>query len=57
MDNFAIAVSRYRRRRYDDSIKLCDKILQENSLDQSAWILKASSLIRKQFLDDIEIDE
>lgn len=33
MDNFAIAVSRYRRRKYDDSISLCDKILAENQLD------------------------
>lgn len=33
MDNFAIAVSRYRRRKYDESINLCDKILGENNLD------------------------
>lgn len=57
MDNFAIAVSRYRRRKYDDSISLCDKILAENQLDQSAWVLKCSSLVRKMYLDDIEIDE
>lgn len=33
MDNFVIALSRYRRRRYDEAIQLCDKILQANELD------------------------
>lgn len=57
MDSFVIAVSRYRRRRYDEAIQLCDKMLDINALDQSAWVLKCSSLIRKFYVDDIEIDE
>lgn len=57
MDNFVIAVSRFRRRKYDDSIALCDLILKDNPLDQSAWVLKCTSLTKKFYLDDIEIDE
>lgn len=33
MDNFVIAVSRFRRRKYDDAITLCDQILKDNPLD------------------------
>ena len=57
MDNFVIAMSRYRRRKYDDAIKFCDEILQANHLDQSAWILKCKSLTMKNHIDDIELDE
>ncbi|KAM3134238.1 hypothetical protein pb186bvf_013658 [Paramecium bursaria] len=57
MDNFVIAVSRYRRRKYQSAIDLCDEMLKQNNLDQSVWILKCSSLIRNVYIDDIEVDE
>lgn len=33
MDNFVVAMSRYKRRRYDDAIKLCDDMLSNNPRD------------------------
>ena len=66
MDDFVIAMSRYRRRRYAQAVELCDKILAKYPLDQviyliglckSAWVLKCKSIIGIQFLDDLEIFE
>jgi len=47
MDAFCVAMSRYKRRKYDQAIELCDQMLQDNSRDQAAWILKCNSLVRK----------
>ena len=33
MEKFALAVSRFRRNRLNDCIKLCDELLQEKSDD------------------------
>lgn len=34
MDAFCVAMSRYKRRKYDQAIELCDQMLQDNSRDQ-----------------------
>jgi len=33
MDNFIVAMSRYKRRKYDETLELCDKMLETNSRD------------------------
>lgn len=57
MDTFAKAMSRFRRRKFDECIELCDELLTSNPRDQAAWSLKCQSLTRKNFIDDLEIDE
>ena len=57
MDLYVIALSRFKRQKYDAALDLCNKMLQNNPNDQQAWILKCHSLIRKHYLDDLEMDE
>lgn len=57
MDLYVIALSRFKRQKYDSALELCDKMLKSNPNDQAAWILKCHSLIRKHYLDDLEMDE
>ena len=71
MDDFILAISRYRRRRFDQTIDLCNKMLDSHPNDQvtflfksffyhlnkAAWLLKCQCLVKKNYLDDIEMDE
>jgi tetratricopeptide repeat protein 8 len=57
MDTFAKAMSRFRRRKFEECIVLCDELLASNPRDQAAWSLKCQCLTRKNFIDDLEIDE
>jgi len=54
---FFLAVSRMRRRKYDDVIDICTDLLDENPRDQACWFLKCRALTCKQWIDDIEVDE
>jgi tetratricopeptide repeat protein 8 len=57
MNNFAQAMSRFRRRRFDECIQLCDELLASNPRDQAAWSLKCQCLTKKNFIDDLEIEQ
>ena len=57
MDDFIVAMSRYRRRKYEECIELCDKMLAKQAQDQSAWLLKCKALTKLQYIDDLEIEE
>ncbi|EGR30238.1 hypothetical protein IMG5_137130 [Ichthyophthirius multifiliis] len=57
MDNFIIAMSRYKRRKYDQAIELSDQMIELNQRDQAAWIIKCNCLIKKNYIDDLETDE
>src|SRR3990167_4030007 len=57
MNNFAQAMSRFRRRRFDECIQICDELLASNPRDQAAWSLKCQSLTKKNFIDDLEIEQ
>lgn len=57
MDTFAKAMSRFRRRKFDECVSLCDELLAHNPRDQAAWSLKCQSLTRKNFIDDLEVEE
>ena len=50
-------MSRFRRRKFDECIELCDELLANNPRDEAAWTLKCRSITRKNFIDDLEIDE
>lgn len=54
---FVMAVSRYRRQKYDECAALCTEFLQHNARDQAAWLLKCRALTQKNWVDDLEIEE
>eukprot|EP00398_MALV-I-01_sp_L67-1_P000936 gene936-802_t len=57
LNPFFMALSKYRRRKYDAAIDICSNLLRENSLDQAAWFLKVRSFTCRDWIDDLEIDE
>ena len=57
MDPMWLAMSKFRRNKLDDCIRLCDEILSKTPDDQAAWFLKCRAVIKQNYLDDIELDE
>ena len=57
MENFALALSRFRRNKFDDCIILCDEFLKINSDDLASQLLKTHAIRRKNYIDDLEFDE
>jgi len=56
-DLFVMAMSRYKRQKYDECATLCTEFLQQNPRDQAAWLLKCRALTQKSWVDDLEIQE
>ncbi|KAL6759471.1 TRP protein for flagellar function [Haematococcus lacustris] len=52
-----LAHSRFRRRRFDECIDICTKVLERNPYDQAVWYLKCRSLTLKNWINDTEIEE
>jgi tetratricopeptide repeat protein 8 len=52
-----LALSRFRRRRYDECVGLCDEILGKNPYDKAVWLLKTQALTAMTFLDDGDLEE
>ena len=57
MDPLWLAASKLRRDRLDECIALCDELLLRNPGDQAAWFIKCKAVLKKNFIDDIELDE
>lgn len=57
MDPLWLAMSRYRRGKLDSTITLCDEILSQRPGDQAAWSVKCRSVIKQNYLDDIEMNQ
>jgi hypothetical protein len=57
MENYALALSRFRRNRLDDCIILCDSILKAHPNDLAVQVLKTHAIRRKNYLDDLELDD
>jgi tetratricopeptide repeat protein 8 len=57
MENFALALSRFRRNKLDDCIILCDELLKINPDDLASKLLKIHAIRRKNYIDDLELDE
>lgn len=57
MDPCFYALSKLRRRKYDECIETCNELLNRNNYDQSAWFIKTRALTNKNFIDDIEVEE
>ncbi|EER18335.1 Tetratricopeptide repeat protein, putative [Perkinsus marinus ATCC 50983] len=54
---FFLAMSKFRRRRWQEAIDICSDLLKKNPRDESAWFLKCRALTMKNFIDDLECDE
>ncbi|KAF4744083.1 Tetratricopeptide repeat protein 8, partial [Perkinsus olseni] len=54
---FFLAMSKFRRRRWEEVIDICSGLLKENPRDESAWFLNCRALTMKNFIDDLECDE
>ncbi|CAG9863381.1 unnamed protein product [Phyllotreta striolata] len=57
MDPLYLALSLFRRRRYDKCVEVCTGILDKQPLDQAAWCLKMRALTQKVYVDDLENEE
>ena len=57
MDPMWLAMSKFRRGKIEECIVLCDELLSKNPADQAAWFLKCKSVIKQNYIDDIELDE
>jgi tetratricopeptide repeat protein 8 len=57
MDPLWLAMSKLRRNKLDDCIKICDEVLSQNPGDQAAWYVKCKAVIKQNYIDDIEMDE
>lgn len=57
VNNLWLAMSKFRRGKMEECIKLCDLILSENPRDEAAWFLKCKALTKQAYMDDIELDE
>ena len=56
-DPVYLALSRYKRRKYDSTIDICTNILKNNPYDQAIWYLKCKSLINKNYIDDTDLED
>ena len=54
MDSLFLALSCYRRRKYEECAEHCSKILKKNPYDQGAWMLKTRALTQQVYIDEVE---
>jgi len=52
-----MAMSYFRRRKFDECIEICTKILLKNPYDQGAWLLKTRAYTEQVYVDEVEVDE
>ncbi len=52
-----LAMSRFRRRKFESAISICTKELESNPRDEAVWFLKARALTQNVFIDDLDIEE
>ena len=52
-----LALSLFRRKKYDKCAEVCTEILDKQPLDQAAWCLKMRALTQRVYVDDIESEE
>ncbi|KAL9652353.1 hypothetical protein ABK040_012009 [Willaertia magna] len=57
LDPSLIAVMKYRRRKFDESIAACNKLLRKNFKDTSMWYIKCKSITSKVWIDDTEMED
>lgn len=57
MDQFYLAISLFRRKKFEECINVCNELLQKNSQHKGPWELKMRAMIQRVYVDDIEADD
>lgn len=57
MDQFYLAISLFRRKKFDECINICNDLLQKNQQQKGPWELKMRAMIQRVYVDDIEADD
>lgn len=57
MDPFYLALSLFRKRKFDKCVEVCTEVLDKQPLDQAAWCLKMRAMTQRIYVDDIESEE
>ncbi|XP_073989064.1 tetratricopeptide repeat protein 8 isoform X1 [Rhodnius prolixus] len=57
MDPFYLALSNFRKRKFEKSASICTELLEKNPYDQAVWTLKMQALTAQVMVDDIEAEE
>lgn len=53
MDPLFMAMSYFRRRKYEKCAELCSGVLEKNPYDQAAWSLKMKALTEQVYIDEV----
>ena len=51
------ALSKLRRRRFDEAVGQCTALLRENNRDQAVWYIKTRALTLSNWVDDTDLEE
>lgn len=57
MDQFYLAISLFRRKKFEECINVCNELLQKNPQQKGPWELKMRAMIQRVYVDDIEADD
>ncbi|KAM8920796.1 tetratricopeptide repeat protein 8 isoform 2-T2 [Pelodytes ibericus] len=57
MDPLLQAWSYFRRRKFEQCLELCSRILEQEPYDQAAWSLKTRALTEMVYVDEIDVDQ
>lgn len=57
MDQFYLAISLFKRKKFDDCINVCNELLTGNAQQKGPWELKMRAMIQRVYVDDIEADD
>lgn len=57
MDQLFLALSCYRRKKFEKAVDLCTELLEKNPYDKAAWVLKLKALTEQVYVDEVEADE
>lgn len=52
-----LALSFYRRRKFQQCVDICTQLLTKNPYDQAAWTLKMKGLTEQLYVDEVDVDE
>ncbi|CAF0795394.1 unnamed protein product [Rotaria sp. Silwood1] len=55
MDPLFQAISLFHRRQYESCIEIANRLLERNSNDQVAWLLKMRALTEQLYVDETEV--
>ncbi|XP_068110664.1 tetratricopeptide repeat protein 8 isoform X2 [Hyperolius riggenbachi] len=57
MEPLLLALSYFRRRKFQQCVQLCSSILEKEPCDQAVWSLKTRALTEMVYVDEIDIDQ